>query len=112
MSVNKRQLHKAFFLSCSQSLNFVYNIFIFIIALTLKTIKLTFLKIKISFDLFQPNVPFSYITWKEIELKWVEFTFEKFSQWFGNDCKHEIKYPWSENADKKNAIIFKRIVDN
>ena len=35
--------------------------------------------------------------------------FEKFSSWFVNDCKHEIKYPWSVNTNKKNAIIFKTI---
>ena len=35
--------------------------------------------------------------------------FEKFSWWFVNDCKHEIKYPWSVNTNKKNAIIFKTI---
>ena len=35
--------------------------------------------------------------------------FEKFSQWFKNGCKHEIMYPWSLKANKKTAIILKRI---
>ena len=35
--------------------------------------------------------------------------FEKFSWWFVNDRKHEIKYPWLANTNKKNAIIFKTI---
>ena len=38
--------------------------------------------------------------------------FEKFSWWFANDCKHEIKYLWSVNSNKKNLIIFKRIENN
>ena len=38
--------------------------------------------------------------------------FGKFSGWFVNDCKHEIKYPWSVDASKKSAIIFKRIESN
>ena len=38
--------------------------------------------------------------------------FEKFSWWFVNDRKHEIKYPWLANTNKKNAIIFKTIQSN
>ena len=33
--------------------------------------------------------------------------FEKFSQWFVNDCKHKIKCNLSANASKRNTIHLK-----
>ena len=33
--------------------------------------------------------------------------FAKFSHWLVNDCEHEIKYPWSGNANKKIQLSLK-----
>ena len=33
--------------------------------------------------------------------------FARLSHWLENDCKYEIKYPWSGNASKKMQLSLK-----
>ena len=126
----KRQNKKAsitncFSYSCSQSLKVSYNISISIITCNFKNVTLTLSKVKISFNLFWPNIPvlytlktsenlfFSDISWgieHWANIGWI-YVWEVFSmicKWLTND----IKYPWSANTNKKNAITFKKIEGN